>query len=201
MQTIILPMSNATEPANQATLKKWIELYSDKLYTWALYNTNKKEIAEDLVQDTFLAAYQNIEKFQEKSDPSTWLSSILKNKIADYYRKLYKQNTITESALSKNSDISFFDDNNDWNKNLVPQNWNSTSENLLDDLAFKQVLQDCMSNLPNRWLSVVQLKFLKEKKGDFICQELEIAPTNLWQILHRAKLQLRNCLENHWFKK
>jgi DNA-directed RNA polymerase specialized sigma24 family protein len=62
-------------------------------------------------------------------------------------------------------------------------------------------LQLCMENLPALWFSAVQLKYLEGKKGELICQELQIAPTNFWQILHRAKLQLRKCLENNWFKK
>jgi RNA polymerase sigma-70 factor (ECF subfamily) len=42
---------------------------------------------------------------------------------------------------------------------------------------------------------------MEEKKGELICQELGITDTNFWQILHRAKLQLRKCIELNWFKK
>ena len=58
-----------------------------------------------------------------------------------------------------------------------------------------------MGELPTSWFAAINLKYLEEKKGEIICQELQITPTNFWQILHRAKLQLRKCLEVHWFKK
>ncbi len=70
-------------------MKSWVEAFSDKMYLWTLYKTNSKETAEDLVQDTFLAAFQSIEKFEGKSEPKTWLFSILNNKIAEHFRKAY----------------------------------------------------------------------------------------------------------------
>ncbi len=75
-----------------ATIKRWVGMYSDHLYSWAYYKTSNKETAEDLVQETFLAAVRSFEKFEGKSDPKTWLLSILKNKIADHFRKAYRSN-------------------------------------------------------------------------------------------------------------
>jgi len=46
----------------------------------------------------------------------------------------------------------------------------------------------------------IRLKFLDEKKGEQICQELGLSTTNYWQLIHRAKLQLRDCLEKYWFR-
>ena len=82
-------------------IKTWVEAYSDKLYSWCLHKTSSKEIAEDLVQDTFMAAFQAINKFEGKSDPKTWLFSILNNKIADHFRRLYRNPTITESKIKQ----------------------------------------------------------------------------------------------------
>ena len=73
-----------------ATIKGYVELYSDSLYTWAFNKTSDKETAEDLVQETFLAAVQGFAKFESKREPKTWLISILRNKIADHYRKSYR---------------------------------------------------------------------------------------------------------------
>ncbi|WP_418262403.1 RNA polymerase sigma factor [Flavobacterium faecale] len=71
---------------SKTVLEKWVHQFSDELYSWALYKTSSKETAEDLVQETFLAAYNKIDSFQEKSQPKTWLFSILNNKVVDYYR-------------------------------------------------------------------------------------------------------------------
>ena len=186
-------------------VKRWVEMYSDKMYSWTFYKTNSKEIAEDLVQDTFLAAFQSISKFEGKSDPKTWLFAILNNKIAEHFRKIYRNPILSENQANPNEGESFFDtlfdSNGEWQKEERPKEWQNTEAHLLDDVAFVKVLQACMDKLPANWNAVIQLKYLEEKKGDLICQELGIAPTNFWQILHRSKLQLRKCLENHWFKK
>ena len=188
-----------------STVKRWVEMYSDKMYSWAFYKTSSKEIAEDLVQDTFLVAFQSISKFEGKSDPKTWLFAILNNKIAEHFRKVYRNPIISESQantpLGESFFDSLFDNNGQWKKEERPKEWQDADTHLLDDVGFIEVLVACLGKLPSNWTAAIQLKYLEEKKGDLICQELGIAPTNFWQILHRAKLQLRKCLENHWFKK
>lgn len=188
-----------------ATIKGWVESYSDKLYTWAYYKTSSRETAEDLVQDTFLAAVISFNKFGGESNPQTWLIAILNNKIIDYHRKKMKDPVIIEAAQHLQEGAGFFDNwfdkNGRWLKEQQPGSWENTSEHLLDDHHFRNVLQLCMEKLPVNWFSAIQLKYLEEKKAEHICQELGIAPTNYWQVLHRAKLQLRKCLEVNWFKK
>ena len=97
-----------TTTAN-TTIKCWVELYSDQLYTWAYYKTSDRETAGDLVQETFLAAVHSFEKFESRSEPKTWLFSLLKNKIADHFRILYRCNA--NNTVSFNQ---FFDSNEDW---------------------------------------------------------------------------------------
>ena len=188
-----------------ATIKCWVDLYSDKMFSWAFHKTGNKETAEDLVQDTFLEAVNAFSKFEGKSNPKTWLFSILNNKIVDFYRKEVKNAVINEASQNVSEGKSFFDSlfdaNGQWLSSQLPANWGATSENLLDDINFIRVLQLCMSRLPSNWNAAVRLKYLEEKKAERICQELGIATTNYWQILHRAKLQLRKCLELGWFKK
>lgn len=76
---------------SSVTIISWVEAYSDKLYSWALYKTKNKETAEDLVQDTFVIAFQSFNKFEGKSDPKTWLYGILNHKITDHFRKVLPQ--------------------------------------------------------------------------------------------------------------
>jgi RNA polymerase sigma-70 factor (ECF subfamily) len=195
-------MDNIRNIANRANvIKNWVGLYSNSLYSWALYKTSHKEVAEDLVQDTFLAAFQSISKFEGKSEPKTWLFAILNNKIAEHFRKQFRNPPVTESQLGTSLFDTLFDANDQWIKEQRPKEWPEEQANLLDDAAFIKVLQACMGKLPVNWMAAIQLKYLEEKKGELICQELEITPTNFWQILHRAKLQLRKCLELNWFKK
>ncbi len=185
---------NIEKPAEATTC--WVQLYSDSLYSWALHKISDKETAEDLVQETFLVAVKSFDKFKGDSNPKTWLFAILNNKINDHYRKSYRVPIINNETILDR----FFDDKDHWKKGQAPLQWTGDDESLLDDAEFQQQLHNCFKKLPPNWYSAIQLKFIDEKKGNEICQELGITDTNFWQILHRAKLQLRKCLELNWFK-
>lgn len=178
--------------------QSWVSSYTDSLYAWAYSKVADKATAEDLVQETFLSAYQSYGKFRSESSPKTWLFSILNNKIIDHLRQKLK-------APSFSQDTAFFelyfDQWEQWQKSARPKEWNETDLNLLDNNDFRNTLQRCMENLPRNWNSAVQLKYLQQKDSQEICQDLQISPSNFWQVIHRAKLQLRKCLELHWFKK
>lgn len=191
-------MQNALDTTTPAmTIKSWVEQYSDNMYSWALHKTSSKETAEDLVQETFLAAFQSFSIFKGDSNPKTWLFAILNNKINDHYRSAFRNPIIPDNSIFK----KLFDDNDQWRPDQRPQQWTEETEHLLDNTEFRLTMERCMKKLPDNWFSAVQLKFMEEKNGEHICQELGITPTNFWQILHRAKLQLRKCLELNWFKK
>lgn len=193
-------------PDKNSQITEWVENYTDELFKWALYKLPSRETAEDAVQETFMAAYQSWDKFNGESSPKTWLYAILNNKIKDYFRKEIRNIVVTESRLlPQNEERSFldifFDENGTWKKEMRPRHWESDEESLLDNGAFTRVLHDCLNKLPELWNKVVILKYLEEKKGNDICKETELSPTNYWQILYRARLQLRECLERNWFKK
>lgn len=181
---------------SKKTIKGWVNNYSDQLFTWAYYKTSDKEASEDLVQETFIVAFKSFDNFKEKSSPKTWLMSILKNKIADHFRKVYRTNAHKTFSFDQ-----FFNGNDEWVASQRPENWSEEhTENLLDNSDFNKILSNCLEKLPETWKSSIILKFIEEKDSSIICQELEISSTNYWQIIHRAKLQLRKCLELNWFK-
>lgn len=177
-------------------LTNWVNEFTSDLYKWAYYKTSSAETAEDLVQETFLAASEKMSSFKGDSSPKTWLFAILNHKIIDYYRKSVKKPVLIES----NTISWFFDADGRWQQDKRPKDWEDDETHLLDDTDFQKVLQKCLDALPEQWNLCVKLKYLTEKSGEEICQELDITPTNYWQIVHRAKLQLRKCVENKWFK-
>ena len=71
---------------------------------------------------------------------------------------------------------------------------------LLDNPEFLTVLEACIENLPPNWKGVVLGKYFHNKKGAQISKELGITSSNLWQMAHRAKLQLKECLDTNWKK-
>ncbi len=174
----------------------WVKTYTKDLFSYTISKVSQKEIAEDLVQDTFLAAYQSHQKFEGKSNIKTWLFSILKHKIVDYYRSKYKSSMQVSVGIIE----QFFDGNHRWKPEYRPIEWSNEQE-LLNDPEFTKVLKSCFDMLPDKWSSAVQLKYLEENEAELICAKLEITKSNFWQIIHRAKLQLRNCLELKWFKR
>lgn len=189
-------MESKPQNAVSALVATWVDRYSKEMLSWAMYRTSDRQTAEDLVQDTFLAACQRAEKFEGNSEPRTWLFAILKNKIADHYRAIFKKNTTSFSGQT------YFDEEDTWLDNQRPKLWNLENETeLLDDAQFNAVFENCMGKLQPQWRSSLHLKFIDEIESAKICQELGITPTNYWQMLHRAKLQLRKCLEINWFKK
>lgn len=118
----------------------------------------------------------------------------------DYHRAIYKRVEVrTEYEGDSFLDI-FFNKNDHWKEESGPHSWNS-EEHLLDNVDFNLTLKSCMDKLPSKWNSAIQLKYVDDKDSNLICQELEITPSNYWQVLHRAKLQLRECLDRNWFKK
>ncbi|MBW6496981.1 MAG: sigma-70 family RNA polymerase sigma factor [Bacteroidales bacterium] len=176
-------------------ISQWVSLYTEDMFKWALHKTSSHEISEDLVQDTFMAATEKISSFKGDSTPKTWLFSILNNKIVDYYRKKVKQAVPMEDQVF----ASVFDASGSWVNNRMPHEWHDSETNLLDDEAFQKVLKHCLDALPEKWNLCVKLKYLTNKNGQEICQELNLTASNFWQIIHRAKLQLRVCIDQNWF--
>lgn len=156
-----------------------------------------KESAEDIVQNTFLSAVEGYSKFTHQSNPKTWLFAILKNKIADHLRKKYKT-----AEIGNTSDPLkiCFDKDGTWNPQHTPHDWNFDEQQLLDNPAFNRVLKSCVDHLPAKWASAIHLKYFYEENSGEICENLQISVTNFWQLIHRAKVKLRSCLESNWFK-
>ena len=66
----------------------WLDKHGDCLFRYALVRVRKREVAEDLVQETLLAAMRGREKFGGRSSERSWLCGILKHKVSDHFRKL-----------------------------------------------------------------------------------------------------------------
>lgn len=174
----------------------WIREYSEPLLNRAYFLLSDREDAKDIVQDVFLSAYTNHEKFKGESSPLTWLMSILYNKVSDRYKQKYK------SPIQASNGLNDFNSDGEWMTPEVIKSW-PTEENsqlsLLDDLSFRKVFYQCLENLPEQWKITIKMCYLGEKKAREICNELNISNSNYWKILQRSRLQLRKCIEKHWF--
>ncbi len=178
---------------------KWVERYADYLYTYSITRVNDEDQARDLVQETFLAALQKMDKFEGKCSERTWLTAIIKNKIIDIYRKkssgLLK---ITDNIATGQEDDFFNHTDGHWKEAHSPRDINFDPHDPLIKKEFNRILQKCMQKLPALWLSVFTMKHMDDELTEVICSELKVTPSNFWVIIHRAKLNLRACLQKNW---
>lgn len=178
---------------------KWVTAHADYLYAFARTRLNDDEQAKDLVQETFLAALHSLKNFSGKSSERTWLTAILKNKIIDVYRK--KSRVVVSSAITdaEREQSDFFNpEDGHWNEAHRPGTMGFEHNHALENKEFNQILKKCMDKLPPLWLAAFTMKHMDDEASDVICSELSVSPQNFWVIIHRAKLNLRSCLQKNW---
>ena len=178
---------------------QWVAAHADYLYAYAISRINDEELAKDLVQDTFLAALQKTGSFEGRSSERTWLTAILKNKIADVYRKKSSGLKSVEIKVAEYEQNEFFDkDTGHWLKEYGPVEIGIEDKDHIISLEFEQVLKNCLQKLPVLWKAVFTMKHIDDEATENICAELKVSPANFWVIIHRAKLNLRACLQKNW---
>jgi RNA polymerase sigma-70 factor (ECF subfamily) len=159
-----------------------------------------RDQAEDVVQETLLAALSALGNFAGKSSVKTWLTGILKHKIVDAIRR--KSREPAASTFAQEADIDdldvFFDENNRDHWETKPAEWRNPERDL-EQRQFLDMVDFCLEKLPPNTARVFMLREVMELESDEICQELKITTTNLWVILYRARMLLRKCLEQNWF--
>lgn len=148
---------------------------------------------EDVVQETLLAALRDQSRFRDDSAVRTWLIGILRHKIADHWRQCHRR----ESNETDQTVESLFDESGSWQR--LPGTWMPDPSQLSEDEDFWVVMEQCLDGLPLQAKSVFALRVIDGVSGEGVCKALGISATNLWVLLHRARLRLRTCLEKHWF--
>lgn len=178
----------------------WVATYADYLYNYAVARVAEEELARDLVQETFLAALEQREKFEGRSTERTWLTAILKNKIIDVYRKKASGLAGVRKQESGDTELNEFFQAKDghWKEAYYPQEFSHSADDPLLSKEFNTVLKHCMKKLPALWLAVFTMKHMDDASTEMICSELKVSAANFWVIIHRAKLNLRACLQKKW---
>ena len=178
----------------------WVEKYADYLYGFAMSRLRDPDVAKDLVQDTFLAGLQRLDRFEGNSEEKTWLTAILKNKIADFYRK-QSSRRLSDLRITdaEGEQQDFFDaETGHWNERYRPQTFGLEVDNPLMMKELGSILNGCLAKLPGLWFSVFSMKHMDDLASELICTELKLTAANFWVIMHRTKLNLRACLQKNW---
>ncbi len=188
--------------ANTLIPKDWVKNYADYLYNHAMYRTRNSALSEDLVQDTFVSAYKGKDNFKGTASEKTWLVTILKNKIIDHYRKASTRRQINISQLGDAADYFFDTATEDGTSNhrrtaggaqMQTEGLDLTEQNELNG-----ILLSCFDKLPEQWSEISKMKLVDDATTEEITAAFNITKSNFWVILHRAKLQLRECLQQNW---
>ncbi len=182
---------NSSDPEN------WVDKYGDFLYRYALVQLRSPALAEDVVQETFLAALEKRQNFAGRSTERTWLVGILKHKVIDHFRRDSRSEVVDDFDSLKSHDGELFDHTGRWKTG--PAAWTMDSSKILEQNEFLEVLKSCLSELPDRLAKAFLLRELEEMSTNEVCKVLSISATNLWVILHRARNQLQQCLGVSWF--
>ncbi len=174
-------------------IDRLVNQHTEALYSYALMRVGKPDVAEDMVQDTLLAALQSWQSFAGNSSEKTWLIGILRHKILDFFRR----NSRREDVEDETWRTEYFNKSRHWKDRML--NWKADPEVLSEDAEFRQVLQDCLKRLSRIMAQAFVMREIEGCSSEEVCKHLEISQTNLWVRLHRSRLQLRRCLELNWF--
>ena len=183
-----------------ADISAQLEAHRGYLFRVAKLQLRDDALAEDVVQETLLAALSG-SPFSGKSSLKTWLTGILKHKIVDVIRRKQREpllaSTFDEECDIEDLDGLFRTSNGAWD--TPPADWGDP-EQALNRIQFFDMLDFCLERLPPNTARVFMMREVMELESDEICKELAITTNNLWVILYRARMSLRECLEQNWFK-
>lgn len=191
-----IPIRSTTLPAKLSDPADWVDRYGDGLLRFAGARVVSRELAEDLVQETFLSAFRHRSQFDGKSSFGTWLVAILRRKIADHYRKSGRSPDLAAESLAAVE--APFSARGKWTTS--PTKWRTCPNDMAENAEFWAVFQDCMTGLPMHLAQAFQMRELSLVSVDDASRLTGITPKNLAVRLHRARLLLRQCLEKKWFR-
>lgn len=174
-----------------------VQALRPQLLRFARYQLRNDDRAEDAVSETVLAALEKPQHFGGRAQLKTWLIGILKHKLIDQLRRHAREFSIGSDDDEADLDTLLFRDDGHWRE--APKEWGDP-EHALRERQFFVVLEACIERLPPAQGRVFMMREWLELDADEICKQMTITSTNLWVLLHRARLRLRECLQQTWFE-
>lgn len=193
------PLDRPDVPA--ADPDEWVDRYGDLLLGYAMRQVADRTAAEDVVQETLLAAWQARESFRGDSKFETWLIGILRRKACDYLRRSGREVASLDVAgdgLTSPETASHFSRSGQWQTR--PQRWSTLPADSIENEEFWAAVQHCIGDLPDHFAEAFRLRIASGKALREISSVLGISTDHLSVRLHRARLLLRDCLSRRWFE-
>lgn len=174
----------------------WVEKYGDYLYRFALMRLRDPQVAEDTVQETFLAALKNLHQFDGRVDVKYWLRGILRNKTVDHVRKSVRRKELQDEQIQEVVGELLFKTSGV--PSTRPKPWAFDPDQAFAQEEFWTAFSGCLDGLSDQMRTAFYMKMVEERETSEICKELNITDNYLWVSLHRARAQLKECLESKW---
>ena len=174
------PENNKLDP------RSWVEKYGDIFYQYAIRRLNDAQAAEDVVQETFLAAIKSSVNFRGDSLESTWLNSILRKKTVDAIRK--RERRRKAQPISNGAEANDFSE--DQVLEVIGASFSMSPSKAMSDAEFMNLVQTSLAGLPKNQADVFVLRELEQLEPEAICEMLDISRKNLWVRLYRARVAL-----------
>ncbi len=197
-----MPNAPLTEPDPQQPAthlpdpRTWVDEFGSVLFNYAMLRVDDRQIAEELVQETFLAALKSRKNFRGTSAPSTWMIAILKYKVLDHFRQ-QEAKPIGNQPLENDP---FVDGLFTYTLHyrVKPAAEPRDPANEAEKADFWRIFRRCLDGLPDNYRrAFIRVTVDGVNSGD-ACRELKVSATNLSVLLHRARSRLRPCLEKNW---
>jgi RNA polymerase sigma-70 factor (TIGR02943 family) len=182
---------------NDLNPDSWVDLYADYLFNYAITRVSEEEIAKDLVQETFFAGLKSARNYKGEASERTWLVAILKRKVIDYYRKVNSRKGKAEVRMQYSPNA---DSEGDWLEEQVADPFSLGENTEIENEELGLAIQECIAKLPQKQARVFVMKTIQGMSTEDICKELDINPSNLWVMIHRARTALMGCLNENWFE-
>lgn len=172
---------------------EWVDRYGDALLQYAAGRVASREVAEDLVQETFLSAFRHRSQFDGKSAFGTWLIAILRRKIVDHHRKTGRSPDLDAEPLAD----APFTAKGRWTSSSAK--WQAGPKEVAENAEFWQVFHGCLEELPLHLSQAFQMREIGLVPVEEASRMTGITPQHLAVRLHRSRLLLRQCLDKKWF--
>lgn len=191
--------SNPSSPLAETDACDWLTAHGDYLFNLAIGQIRDASVAEDLVQETFLAALRARDRFAGTSTTRTWLIGILRHKIYDHLRRICRERPLSPELVNPCEDSDAWDASLIWLHQTAAEC--SSPSGRMELAEFRDALEAALGKLPPRIAQVFQLYEVEERANHEVCSQLNISESNLWVMLHRARKQLRQELGEWWSNK
>ena len=195
-------VETTTDTQQALNPNKWLDSHGDYLFRYALVRVRDAGIAEDLVQETLLAAVGSYQTHAGRSSERTWLIGIMKHKVIDYFRVVAKNAQFQMMPADACDESEWFEESGPWQghwrEDRAPSNW---PVHALESREFWGTFENCLSQLPPQMSIAFTPRESDGLTSTEICEILDVTPNNLWVLLHRSRAKLRQLLEVEWFHK